>query len=137
MAELHRWYNRAIWRGESGLRLTVLRRDPICVLCNTVWSTIADHCVPFRSGKTEKEQWDLFTTLSNLRGVCKACHDAEGEKSFATGNGQRQGRQRSHTPGIVVKTAEGIPFVASSLTQATLDRAIGSPEEIETLLGNL
>jgi hypothetical protein len=116
MAELHKWYNRAIWRGENGLRLAVLRRDPICVLCSKAYSTVADHCVPFRSGKTEQEQWDLFSDFANLRGICKPCHDKLGEKSFATGDGQRQSGQRSRVGGIVVMTPEGIPFVASSLT---------------------
>jgi hypothetical protein len=136
MAELHPWYNRSIWRGEDGIRKAVLRRDPICVLCNRLWSKIADHIKPFRSGATTEEQWDLFTSLSNLRGVCKACHDKLGEKSFATGYGQRQSG-RSRVGGIVVMTPEGIPFVASSLTQATLNKAMGTPEEIAELLGNL
>ena len=137
MAELHKWYNRAIWRGENGLRLTVLRRDCICVLCQLAYATVADHVIPFRSGATEKEQWDLFTTLSNLRGICAPCHNSLGDKSVAVPNGQRIARVQRKPPGIVVMTPEGIPFVASSLTQATLNKAIGTQEELDALLGNL
>ena len=34
-------------------------------------------------------------------------------------------------------TPEEIPFVASSLTQATLNKALGTQEDIHALLGNL
>jgi 5-methylcytosine-specific restriction endonuclease McrA len=134
MAAFHPWYNRAIWRGPRGLRLMVINRDPICMLCQRAYSTVADHIRPFRSGATQQEQWDLFTSLSNLRGICSTCHNKLGEKSFATGDGQRQSGHRSHIPGIVVRTAEGIPFVTSSLTQAQLDKGL-EPETIKALLG--
>ena len=113
----------------------VIRRDPVCVLCQRTYSTVADHIRPFRSGATPQEQWSLFTDLTNLRAVCSPCHDKLGEKSFATSDGQRQSGRRSLTGGIVVLTPEGIPFVASSLTQATLNKALGTQEELAELLG--
>jgi hypothetical protein len=129
-------YNLQQWRGPHGLRRTVLARDPICVLCNKVWSTIADHIRPFRSGLTEQECWALFTSLSNLRGVCEACHNALGDKSIAVPSGQRLMRVQTKAPGIEVQTDHGIKFVASSLTQATLDAGL-DPDEIKALLGNM
>jgi 5-methylcytosine-specific restriction endonuclease McrA len=62
-----RWYN--------GTRLTVLKRDPICVVCDFRAATVADH-FPMRArdivaqfGVTE------FYNPERSRGVCKSCHD--------------------------------------------------------------
>jgi hypothetical protein len=138
MAELHPWYNRQLWKGPRGLRLFILRRDPICCLCNRVYSEVADHIVPFRSGTTQAEQWQLFLDPTNLRGICAPCHNKLGEKTFATAAGPRQtGQQRARrVPGIVTLTPEGVPFVSSTLTTATLDAGL-DPAAIKELLGNL
>ena len=52
------------------LREMVLRRDPVCVLCEqkglTVPATEADHIRPKRDGGED--------SLANLQGLCKSCH---------------------------------------------------------------
>jgi 5-methylcytosine-specific restriction protein A len=63
-----RWYDWAVWKGFHGLQGIVVRRDPVCKICNRNPSTVADHIVPHRGN------WDLFTSLSNLQGLCAACH---------------------------------------------------------------
>ena len=122
MAALHPWYHRQLWRGPNGLRLFIIRRDPICVLCQRAPSTVADHVVPFRSFPTEQAQWRAFTDDKNLRGVCAPCHDSEGDKSVASGSGQR--RNRIKPAGVEITTDMGIKFVTSSLGSAVLDKAI-------------
>ena len=60
-------------KGHQAFRETVLTRDPICVLCRTAQSTIADH-YPI-------ERVDLIELGLNPndpqrgRGLCKPCHD--------------------------------------------------------------
>lgn len=48
------------------IRLMVLARDPVCVICHRAASTDADHIVPRAEGGTD--------ALGNLRGLCHACH---------------------------------------------------------------
>jgi 5-methylcytosine-specific restriction endonuclease McrA len=122
-----RWYDRQIWRGPYGLRLMILRRDVICVLCQKAVSTVADHIVPFRSFATEQAQWNAFTDDKNLRGVCAPCHSAEGDRTIATASGQR--RNRTKPAGIEILTDHGIKFVTSSLGSAVLDKAIATAWE--------
>jgi len=69
-----RFYDLAIWCGHHGLRGIVLRRDPICKICNRNPSEIADHIVPHCG------DWNLFTDLGNLQGLCKQCHDKKTSK---------------------------------------------------------
>ena len=120
-----KWYSRRLWRDK--LRPACIRRDPVCVLCQRSYSTIADHRIPHRG------DWNLFNDLDNLQGLCKECHD----RKTAAEDGGFGHVQKKAPGGVIVMTREGIPFVASSLTQATLNKAIGTPEEIEELLGNL
>ncbi len=64
-----RGYDRT-WRR---LRLLVLHRDPICVMCRAAVSTDVDHIVPKSKGGRN--------TMSNLRGLCGRCHDRFGDKT--------------------------------------------------------
>lgn len=54
----------AVWRR---LRIMVLARDPVCVVCRRVPAIQADHIVPKASGGAD--------VLANLRGLCRRCHD--------------------------------------------------------------
>jgi 5-methylcytosine-specific restriction protein A len=62
-------------RGHQHFRRVVLRRDPICVLCDLHASTVADHYPTSRR--------DLLAAGLNPndpsrgRGLCKHCHDTE------------------------------------------------------------
>ncbi len=62
-----RYYDTARWKK---LRRMVLRRDPICVLCNlngfVVPSRHADHVLALEAGGTNE--------MKNLRGLCPSCH---------------------------------------------------------------
>src|SRR5258707_6688411 len=60
-------YDLARWKGPNGLRLAVLRRDPVCVECKTAPSTVADHIVDHKGNVT------LFFDFKNLRGLCAPC----------------------------------------------------------------
>ncbi len=63
-------YMTARWRKPVvGLRDTVLRRDPICKVCNRNPSKVADHVKDHRGNEK------LFYDPKNLQGVCKDCHD--------------------------------------------------------------
>lgn len=66
----------ARWRK---LRLMILARDPVCVLCRQRPSTTVDHVMPKSRGGQDEE--------SNLRGLCSRCHAA---KSTAEGNQARR-----------------------------------------------
>jgi 5-methylcytosine-specific restriction endonuclease McrA len=129
MSKTHPWYDKQQWRGPNGLRLMILRRDPICVLCNRAYSVVADHIRPFRSGGNEQECWDLFTTASNLRGVCSPCHNAEGDKTVVTGDGQRSARVQTKPAGIEIEAAFGVKYVTSSLGKEVLDKALATAWE--------
>ena len=49
------------------LRLMVLRRYPVCTLCNHNAATIAHHILDKSLGGAD--------SLENLTGVCQACHN--------------------------------------------------------------
>ncbi len=57
-----RGYCSARWKN---LRLLVLHRDPVCVMCQQP-ATEVDHVVPKASGGED--------TMQNLQGLCKRCH---------------------------------------------------------------
>ena len=56
--------------GWGGLRLTILRRDPMCMICmqrgKVTASEEVDHIVPLHKGGTNDPE--------NLQGVCSDCH---------------------------------------------------------------
>lgn len=63
------------------LRERVLKRDPICVRCGQLPSTVADHIIPRSAGGSD--------AMSNLRGVCRQC-DAIDTARFDGGFGNRR-----------------------------------------------
>ena len=69
------FYNSVAWRR---LRNTFLSTHPICYECcqhgHVVPAEHAHHLIPFMSGKTEEERWNLFLKESNIRMLCSKCH---------------------------------------------------------------
>ena len=49
------------------LRLVVLARDPVCMICHRDAAWHADHIVPKSRGGTDD--------LENLQGLCESCHN--------------------------------------------------------------
>ena len=82
----HHLYN-ARWRK---LRLAHLNRSPLCAYCleagRATQADIVDHIVPHKGDEV------LFWDVSNLRSLCKLCHDSikaeEENKGYAQGCGQ-------------------------------------------------
>ena len=65
--------------GHQRFRGAVLDRDPVCVLCDAAFSTIADH---FPFSRRELEAAGLNPNDPQYgRGLCKPCHDAETAKN--------------------------------------------------------
>jgi len=54
-----------VWRK---VRAQILKRDPICMLCRSAMSAQCDHIRSKRDGGDDSP--------TNLRGVCRRCHDA-------------------------------------------------------------
>ncbi|KWT62851.1 endonuclease [Streptomyces albus subsp. albus] len=71
----------ANWRQ---LRAQVLARDPVCVLCRTRPSTVADHIVPM----TDRHE------LEHLQGVCDPCHRQKTAREAAAARAAKPGRRR-------------------------------------------
>lgn len=67
----------AHWRR---LRLYILRRDPVCVICQRRAASVVDHITPKARGGTDDEK--------NLRGLCPGCHATK------TGQDAHGGRTR-------------------------------------------
>jgi len=65
------WYHRYPWTGDHGLERMILRRDPICMMCERAPSTVADHIIP------HKGDWSRFVDEKNLQGLCYSCHGAK------------------------------------------------------------
>ena len=67
--EHHKLYNRKIW---ATLSQQVLQEDGACVICRQLGKISAteeiDHVIP------HKGDFDLFTDIDNLWGLCKPCH---------------------------------------------------------------
>jgi 5-methylcytosine-specific restriction endonuclease McrA len=127
VAIVHPWYQRRIWRDK--LRPAVLRKDPMCAKCGVKPSTHADHIIPFSTGKTEQEQWDLFTDLeNNLQGLCTEDHS---RKTSTTDGGFGH---RLNTPDLSpVLTVKDYPvevkYCVSSLPPEVLDRALRKADQ--------
>jgi 5-methylcytosine-specific restriction endonuclease McrA len=49
-------------------RAVILRRDPICKMCNSALSTHADHIIPINQGGSKYD-------YSNGQGLCVSCHN--------------------------------------------------------------
>ena len=113
----HPWNNLAVWRGAHGLRVVVLARDPVCMLCQRNASTQVDHKKPHNG------DWELFTDLDNLQGVCEGCHarktrEENGKNADTTGNG---GLPPTGTPGAP-------QFTSSAVGADALDRALAEED---------
>lgn len=71
------FYNSGAWKR---LRNTLLSRNPLCYEClqhgRVVPATDAHHLIPFMSGDSEEERWNLFLKDSNIRMLCDTCHHA-------------------------------------------------------------
>ena len=52
--------------GWSSIRKAVLARYPICRICTSAPSNVADHIIPVAEGGTPYDP-------SNLQGICEAC----------------------------------------------------------------
>jgi 5-methylcytosine-specific restriction protein A len=62
-------------RGHQAFRTAVLTRDPVCVLCHTAYSTVADH---HPHSKRDLDDAGLDSNDPQYgRGLCKTCHDRE------------------------------------------------------------
>lgn len=68
-------YYKSRWRYQ--LQPAILRRDPICKLCNHNPSTIGDHITDHKGNET------LFWSSTNLQGVCEDCHAIKTAASMA------------------------------------------------------
>lgn len=68
-----RGYNSKAWRA---VRRAVLRRDPICVLCQRAFSTVPDHWPDSRRDLIAQGVTDP-DALHRLRGLCASCHGRE------------------------------------------------------------
>lgn len=112
------FYDRQLWRGPRGLRAFVLRRDPVCVLCNRNATTIADHI------KDHKGNWELFIDVHNLQGICKTCHDAKtSRESGGFGNPLFVGKPADNSAPAATGSA-GKQFQSSSVSTKKLDAAL-------------
>lgn len=69
-------YQLTAWKFRT--RPFILARDPICKICNRAPSDTVDHVID------HKGNIQLFFNPRNLRGVCKACHDAKEEPTRPT-----------------------------------------------------
>lgn len=60
-------------RGHQGFRRAVLQRDPICVLCDVAFSTVADH---YPISKRDLIEQGLNSNDPQYgRGLCELCHN--------------------------------------------------------------
>ena len=69
------YYNNKAWKH---LRDWFITTHPICEECNkqgiVTPATDVHHIIPFLTGKTEQERWQLFLDDNNLMSLCSKCH---------------------------------------------------------------
>jgi len=74
-------YNTTQWQR---IRRMVLQRQPVCAACLELGyaakAEVVDHIEPVR------DRPDLAFTMTNLRGLCKLCHDAAKQKEEKRGH---------------------------------------------------
>ena len=123
--EWDKWYHRAHWKR---LRTLVLARDPLCCLCNRAASVVADHKIPHRGN------WELFSILDNLEGVCIPCHD---RKTAAEDGGFGNFIAKSRPETNVARPIGdgGKTFQSSTISQDRLNAALDF--DVEDLLKDL
>ena len=70
-----RVYNSKRWKK---LRTAKFRDSPMCELCLEVGRTkqadVIHHKVPWQTGRTEDEKYDLIIDYDNLQSLCHTCH---------------------------------------------------------------
>jgi 5-methylcytosine-specific restriction endonuclease McrA len=90
-------------------RAAVLTRDPLCrlnLMVCTGRSTQVDHIINVAEGGTHE--------LTNLRGVCKPCHDDKTKAEAARGRARYRARRPSGKrraephPGVLLAHHEGV-----------------------------
>jgi 5-methylcytosine-specific restriction enzyme A len=64
-------------------RREVMVEEPVCRICGQRPSAMVDHIVPKAEGGTDER--------SNLRGVCKRCHQVKSAREGARGRRRRTG----------------------------------------------
>ena len=68
-------YNTRQWQR---MRKRQLEKEPLCRMCKdmgrTTVATVADHKIPWRTGKSEEERYELFHAEDNLQSLCATCH---------------------------------------------------------------
>lgn len=127
-----KFYDRRLWRDK--LRPMVLARDPLCVIClqtgetRPMPSTVVDHIKAFATAATAALAWDSFTSLSNLRGICKRHHD---EKT-ATADGGFGNVSKTYIPQRKVDAtgSGGREFCSTTVSQESLDKALAGIDEL-------
>lgn len=66
------------WRWQQ-IRAMILRRDPVCTICQARPAVEVDHIVAKAFGGGDED--------TNLRGVCRGCHKAKTAWDSASGKG--------------------------------------------------
>ena len=60
------------------MRKRQLEKEPLCRMCKDMGrvtvATVADHKIPWRTGKSEGEKHELFYSEENLQSLCASCH---------------------------------------------------------------
>lgn len=119
-------YNRAAWRGPSGVRGFKLRRDPLCEVRGcTRPATAVDHI------KAHHGDWTLFiggNNMENLRSICQPHHDSKPAR-YETG--------REEFNPTSATGAMGRQYLSSTVTAEQLDKAIGSKQDLADLLKDI
>jgi 5-methylcytosine-specific restriction endonuclease McrA len=67
-------------RWTRGVRLRVLRRDPLCCICGCRASTTVDHHPLTAREILEQFNVSEFYALDRLRGLCASCHSTKEAK---------------------------------------------------------
>lgn len=128
--EYRLWYNRAVWRGEHGLRKKQLARHPLCDQCGKP-ANVVDHRKPHRG------DWFLFCggiDMENLRSLCKVCHDRLTALFDGALHPARPGKE-SYIH-VAPTGDDGRQYVASTVSKEKIDIAL-DPDAIAALLSGM
>jgi hypothetical protein len=127
----HPWYGRNSWK--KGFRIAELQRHPICILCQRNASQMVDHIRPFINPEGYVS-WALFSSPENHRALCNPCHNRlTSTYDGGFGNARKAGKETHCQP-----TGEaGKQFASTSMTNAELDKALGTDEDLAALLAGI
>lgn len=77
------YYNSIQW---SNLRRSYIKEHPLCEECMNQGIVKAaehvHHIIPFMSGNTDDERWNLLTDVNNLQSLCLECHHDKHRHKF-------------------------------------------------------